>query len=261
MHFAELLPVDTVAGDRFVIKPPGSGFLYGGLSLAMSLRAAAATVDAARSPLSLHATFLAGGAWEGPHELEVQRFSDSGTFSGRRVETTTANRLAVVADAVFHRPGVDDDWQAVTPVDVAVPDDLEPFRDKMPAPVLEVRTILPASQNVMERVHPLWARPLEPVDDPVLRACALAFASDYRVFSSPFPAGSGQGDGLISRTYSHTLVFHRPLPLQGWWLIRCEPLSVSGGRFLSRGTMQDTDGTLLASFVQLGYIRSAKQHD
>jgi len=258
MHFGDLLAIEQLGADRFVVRPPGTGFLFGGLSLAVILRGAAATVEAGKTPMSLHATFLAGGVWEGPHALSIQRTNDSRAFAGRRVEMAAGDRVVVVADVVFHEPDAGEDWQATRAPDVPGPDGLEPYKDKMPVPVLEVRPVSPGSQNTMERLHPLWCRTVEPVEDPVLQACALAFASDYRVFSTPFPAGSGRGDGLLSRTYSHLLSFHRPLAAADWWLFDCDPLSIFGGRYLSQGVAHGADGRLLASFVQHGYIRPAR---
>ena len=257
-RFSELLPVEPLGDDRFVVRPPGSGFLFGGLSMAAILRCAAETVDPGMTPMSLNATFLSNGDWGGPHELDVQRVNDSRSFALRRINMVTSGRLAIVAEVVFQQPETGDDWQATGRPDYPAPEALEPFRpDRLPLQVIDVRPVSPAPEGA-ERIHPYWCRTLERLDDPTLLACALAFASDFWVYASPFPPGSGRSRGLVSRTFGHKLVFHRPLPGDAWWLFDCDPLTMSGGRFLSRGAAQGPDGALLASFVQEGFIRPAR---
>ena len=252
-RFSELLPIERLGEDRFAVTPPGSGFLFGGLSMAAILRGAAETVDDGKVPMSLHTTFLANGDWGGPHDIGVQRISDSRSLAVRRVNMVTGGKLAIVAEAVFHRPEPSDDWQAAPWLEAPAPETLTPFPEKLQMRVIDVRPAAPMADKA-ERIHPYWARTLERLDDPIQIACALAFISDFWVYASPFEAGSGRSDGLLSRTYSHTLVFHRPLP-DGWWWFDCEPLSLAGGRFLSRGSAQAPDGTLLASFIQQGVVR------
>jgi acyl-CoA thioesterase II len=257
-RFSDLLPVEPLGDDRFVVRPYGSGFLFGGLSLAMVLRTAAETVDSAMAPMSLRATFLSNGDWGGPHHIKVSRVSDSRSFAVRRVDMVTNGKLAIVAEAIFQHPEAGDDWQAAAaPASWPPPETLDPLGESVPVRVIDVRPLRPAPPDG-ERVHPYWARTLERLDNPTLLACAMAFISDYWVVATPFPASSSRGAGLMSRTLTHSLVFHRPLPAEGWWLFDCDPLSVSGGRFLSRGAAQGPDGALLASFVQEGVIRPAR---
>jgi acyl-CoA thioesterase-2 len=260
MHedFSRLTPLETCGDDRFVVRPPGSGFLFGGLSMAATLRAAAATVTPDRRPLSLRATFLAGGDWGGPHELRVERISDTGSFAVRRIEFFTQDRLAVVSEVVFHQPDQGEDWQAPDHLAAPAAETLEPFDSQLPANVIDIRPVNPASGK-LERLHPYWCRPREQLVDPTLTACALAYISDYWVIGSPFAPGSGAGEGLVSRTYSHSIVFHRTPEVADWWLFDCQPVSVSGGRYFSRGGVQSTRGLKLASFEQLGFIRPIRR--
>jgi acyl-CoA thioesterase II len=255
--FSDLVPIERIGIDRFLVTPPGSGFLFGGLSMAAVLRAAAETIEPDKVPMSLHATFFAAGDWGGPHDLTVQRVNDTRTFAMRRIEMVTGGRLTAVAEAVFHHPEGGDDWQAARLPDLPQPETLERFDDRLPAQAIDLRPVSPAS-GFSERIHPYWCRPIEALDDPILLACALAYASDYMVIATPFPAGSGAAEGLVSRTWSHTLTFHRPLFGDPWWLFDCGAISVSRGRFSSSGTVQSDAGELLASFVQQGYIRPVR---
>ena len=255
--FATLLAVERIAEDRFVIRPPGNGFLFGGLSMAMILRAAGQTVDGEKAPMSLHATFLASGDWGGPHEFAVQRVSDTRTFQVRRVEMITEGRVAVVGNVVFHGVESGDDWHAeVGPPDAPPPEALTAIPNKLPGVLIDLRPVdgPPAG---LDKMHPYWCRPTAALSDPRLAECALAYISDYGVSRSVFPRGSGHSASLLSRTYTHELVFHRPLT-EGWQFFDCAAQSVSGGRFYSQGTVRDPDGVLLASFDQQGYVRAAR---
>jgi acyl-CoA thioesterase-2 len=255
--FATLLTVERIADDRFVIRPPGNGFLFGGLSMAMILRAAGQTVDGEKRPMSLHATFLASGDWGGPHEFAVQRVSDTRTFQVRRVEMITEGRVAVVGNVVFHGAETGDDWQADhAPLRTPSPEALEGMDSKLPGGLIDLRPV-DGPPTGLDKLHPYWSRPAQPPGDPRLLECALAYNSDYGVSRSVFPRGTGRSADLLSRTYTHELVFHRPIA-DGWWFFDCAAQSVSGGRFYSQGTVRDRNGVLIASFDQQGYIRPAR---
>jgi acyl-CoA thioesterase-2 len=255
--FAALLAIEPLSEDRFVIRPPGNGFLFGGLSMAMILRAAGRTAAEDKRPMSLHATFLASGDWGGPHEFVVQRVSDTRSFQVRRVEMITEGRLAVVGNVVFHGAESGDDWQANgTAPDAPAPEALEPIDSKLPGGLIDLRPV-DGPPTGLDKLHPYWSRPAQPPGDPRLLECALAYNSDYGVSRSVFPRGTGRSADLLSRTYTHELVFHRPIT-DGWWFFDCAAQSVFGGRFYSQGTVRDRAGVLLASFDQQGYVRAAR---
>ena len=198
-RFSELLPLRPLGDDRFVVTPPGTGFLFGGLSMAAILKCAAATVDPAMTPMSLHATFLSNGDWGGPHDLEVVRVNDSRNFAVRSIHMVTSGRLAIVAEAVFQQREAGVDWQAVQRPDYPAPETLRAFQpERLPFRVIDIRPVFPQPEGT-ERVHPYWCRTLERLDDPGLLACALAFISDYWVYATPFPSGSGARAGVVER--------------------------------------------------------------
>ncbi len=254
LPIADLLQLEPKGDDRFVVRSKGAGFLYGGLSMAVALRGAAATIGDAKVPMSLHASFLAGGEWAGPHELAVQRVNDSRSFATRRVELVNSGRLAVVVDVVFHRPDPGEDWSRTARPRLAPPEELAGSQLPAPVDVAEVRPA-PGPPHLLEPEHPYWCRVHDLPGDPVLGACGLAFVSDYWVIATPFSKGQRAGEHLVSLTLQHTLWFHRLPADGGWWYVDCAPLALAGGRYLSRGTLQARDGTLLASFVQGGFVR------
>jgi acyl-CoA thioesterase-2 len=212
--------------------------------------------------MSLKCNFLTFGEW-GPTDVAVERVNTSRSFAGRRAKLTQGpDTLVAVADLTFHRPESGADSQHVPPPAIASPGDLEAvpvvFGTDQSVDPFEVR---PGSLRPVlgERFHPFWARTREPLpENPVAHAAALAFMSDYVVIHSPFDPGSGQGEGLRSFTLEHSLWFHRAFDASRWMLFDCSPLTQSSGRYVSRGTVHDEHGVLLASFVQEGFIRPVR---
>lgn len=260
-HFDQLLAVHPLGDDRFEVEPVGRGFLYGGLTMAMALAPAATTIDDGLVPMVLRCNFLTFGEW-GPTQVTLERINSSRSFANVRSRLHQAERLIAVADLTFHRPETGRDVQHAPPVEVAPPSALEPvqlmFGSSDPVDPFEVRPVRADAVSGTGRFHPFWARTREAMPaDPALHAAALAFMSDYLVIHSPFEPGSGDGDGLRSFTLEHTLWYHRPVDAHSWMLFDCLPLTESEGRYVSRGTVHDEQGTLLASLVQEGFIRPA----
>src|SRR5690606_25575397 len=75
--FDELLVTQELGDDRFVVRPAGRGFLFGGLTRAMTLAAVGRTVEAGLVPLSLRTSFVTAGEWGAPTAVAVERVSDS----------------------------------------------------------------------------------------------------------------------------------------------------------------------------------------
>ena len=251
-------------GDGFRAEPIGSGFLYGGLTMGMALTAAAETVAGELVPMSLRCHFLRFGEW-GPTDVSVEQIKTSRSFAHRRVNLHQgSDNLIAAADLVFHRPEAGPDQhdapalvvpgpEALEPVDVAygVREQIDPF---------EHRPVHQHPEGSKDRVHPFWARARVPLpDQPALHCAALTFLSDYLVIRSPFEPGAGQSEGVQSFTLEHSLWFHRSFDAADWMLFDCVPLTQSNGRYVSTGTVHDQEGALLASFVQAGFIRAARE--
>jgi acyl-CoA thioesterase-2 len=254
------VPVDD-SRHRFQIVPAaGDGFLYAGLTMAASLTAAAATVGDGLVPMSLRAAFLSFGQWA-TLDAEVAHVQDSRAFARRTVALSQGGgRPIVTADIAFHRPESGTDSQSAGAPTVTGPDGLATISTPLGGTeVLDLRPVGPgASEN--ERLHPYWVCVREnlPADDAALNAAGLAFASDYGVIYTPFAAGSGDANGVESYTLEHSLWFHRPFSAHDWLLFDAAPLTVSFGRYVTRGSVYDRAGALVASFVQEGFIRARR---
>jgi acyl-CoA thioesterase-2 len=261
--FGDLMELRALGDDQFRAEPAGHGFLYGGLTMGMALMATAATVVDGLVPMALRCSFLSFGEW-GPTDVAVERVNTSRSFATRRAQLRQRDTLVAVADLTFHRLEEGRDVQHAPLPPVASPDELDDVQslfgsaDAGAVDPFEVRPQRSDALSTGDRFHPFWARARQALgESPSMHAAALAFMSDYRVIHSPFEPGSGAGTGLRSFTLEHTVWFHRPFAANQWMLFDCSPLTESSGRYVSRGTVHDERGALLASLVQEGFIRPA----
>jgi acyl-CoA thioesterase II len=258
-RFTDLMTAHRVGDDDFRAEPAGRGFLFGGLTMGMAVTAAAATVDDEMTPMSLRCHFLSFGEW-GPTDVSVARLSTRRSFAHRRVDLQQGSRnLVAAADLVFHRLESGPDRHHVPPARVTGPEDLQTvdvvFGSKERVDPFELRPVHSRPDGYTDRFHPFWARTREPLERAALHYAALTFMSDYLVIRSPFEPEAGQSEGLRSFTLEHSLWFHRSFDASDWMLFDCVPVSESNGRYVSEGTVHDERGSLLASFVQVGFIR------
>jgi acyl-CoA thioesterase len=259
--FAALLDMEQTAPDRFEAVPAGEGHLFGGYTLALALRAAATTVADHLRPQSLHAYFLDPGLAGRPLTIDVQRWRDGRSFAVRQVAVGQNGGTPLLVTASFHVGEEGPDWHETLAVPPPGPDELRTDVSMLGAidpvefrPVGGLRDEKPA--DLLPRMHPYWARPRRPLpNDPILHACALAFVSDYMVVSSAQVLDAPASADSLVVTLDHALWFHRPGTYDDWLLYSAEPASVASGRGLSRGSVHDRDGRLLASFSQEALIR------
>lgn len=263
--FAALLALTQTKTDRFEAVPAGEGHLFGGYTLALALRAAAATVPGHLQPQSLHAYFLDPGVAGEPLTLDVARLRDGRSFAVREVavDQNGANPLRVTAS--FHVGEEGPDWHET--LDELPPDPehlaadlsmLGPIDPVEFRPVSGPRDETPADE--LPRVHPYWARPRTPLpDEPTLHAAALAFVSDYMVVSSAQVLDAPASSDSTVVTLDHSIWFHRPATYEDWLFFSAEPASVAAGRGLALGTVHTPQGQLVASFAQEALIRPPRR--
>jgi acyl-CoA thioesterase-2 len=249
----DLLKVGPVADGRYESVPDGEGFLFGGLTFAVGLRAAAETVRPGMTPKAIRANFVRPGQWGGRTELEVEPVIDGRTIAARQVTATQAGKILSVMTASFHVAGSGIDWQAPMPFDVPPPEDLAPSPVTLPVlGLIEVRPVVPHPDVPMVApIHPYWARPGRPVSDsPIVHNCVIAFLSDYLVTLSALKADPNLSQPSGTRTLDHGLWFHRAVDANDWLLFTADPVSMTDGRCVLRGTVRTRDGVLAASFTQ-----------
>jgi acyl-CoA thioesterase II len=258
-----MLPITPRGEDRFRAGPSGrSGFLFGGLTMAIAAAVAGRTVEPDLVPKSMRTAFLSTGEWAAM-DVAVERVNTSRSFSGRRLSLEQDGRCIAVADVTFHRPEEGSDRTYATVPTVPDAAELGPGRSWSGGlDVMEVRPVVPVEGAMTGRLHPYWARIREDLGgDHLINGAALAFMSDFAVIFSPFDPSTREAVGWRSLTLEHCLWFHRPFSASRWLLFDAGPLTRSGGRYVTRGDIHDERGALVASFVQEGVIRRVAPAD
>ncbi len=269
----ELIETDLYRGTS---QKNGWPRVFGGQVVAQALVAASRTVDAERTPHSLHAYFLLGGDPQAPIFYEVERIRDGGSFATRRVKAVQHGRAIFAMSVSFHdeEPGFD---HAAAMPNVPVPEDL-PDAKRL---VAENETIVPRTMLAyFTQSWPIELRPVETEryldrdarpagfhvwlkaaallpDDPAVHRAVLAYASDMTLLDATLIAhGTTVFDARIqSASLDHALWFHRPFRADDWLLYAQDSPSASGARGFARGSLYDRQGRLVASVAQEGLVR------
>lgn len=252
-----LLQLDRVKPDAFLGTSPKLGWprLYGGQVVAQGLRAAAATVDPAHRPHSLHAYFIRAGREDQPVLYEVERLRDGRSFTTRHVVAAQASGPILNLIASFQAeeegevtPGAPFP-EGVPPPEHVAPEETDLFFEQRPV----------SSARDPEPVVQVWMRAREPLgDDPVVHACALAYLSDEHPLGVAIGTHSlaGQWEQLMAASLDHALWFHRPLRADDWLLVTLRGAGVANARGLALGRVFAADRRHVASVAQEGLVRA-----
>jgi acyl-CoA thioesterase-2 len=94
-------------------------------------------------------------------------------------------------------------------------------------------------------------------DEPLLHACALAYASDLTLLDSvlAFHGAVWGPGGFVGASLDHAMWFHRPFRADEWFVYDQTSPSASGARGLATGRMFTSDGRHIATAVQEGLLR------
>lgn len=94
-------------------------------------------------------------------------------------------------------------------------------------------------------------------DDGDLHRAILAYVSDYGLLSTSLRphAATVSLERLQMASIDHAMWFHRPFRMDEWLLFEYEAVSTSNARGLSRGSIFNRQGALIASTAQEGLIR------
>ncbi len=248
--------------------------VFGGQVAGQALVAASRTVEEPdRHVHSLHAYFLRPGDPAVPILYTVDRIRDGRSFTTRRVVAIQHGRPIFNLQASFHRPEDGLDHALAMPADVADPDTLPTYRERLephrarvadwidrPRPI-DTRYVPPDHAFEPDLKTPgqlVWMRADGALpDDPVLHACIVTYASDMTLLDTSLrPAGvSSLTHDLMMASLDHVMWFHRPFRADEWLLYQQESVSASSNRGLARGEIFTADGHLAVSVMQEGLIR------
>ena len=273
----EVLDLEQIDPATFTGVSPqvGPQRIFGGQVAGQALVAAGRTVDPERFVHSLHGYFVRPGDPSVPIRYEVETVRDGRSFSVRRSVAYQHGKPIFFLSASFQIVEEGLDHHAPAPVDVPGPDDVPTMADRLARYPERLGALAAAPQSVDVRYvgEPGWVPPGDrPAtefqrvwmriagklpDDPLIHACALAYASDLTLLDSVLNVHGevwGPG-GIIGASLDHALWFHRPFRADEWFLYDCTSPSASGSRGLATGRMFTRDGRHIASAVQEGLLR------
>jgi acyl-CoA thioesterase-2 len=259
---ADLLALAEIEPGRYRSSLRHGGFtslfgeattLYGGQQLALSLAAAARTVDEEWSPMSLTCAFLRGGRPDEVIDYVVRTVRDGRTVAQRTVDAYQDERhlsTALIAFCADVAGVAGPDTQDVVLPDCAAPAGLPPMSA---AHLIGVEARVPEQPRPGPWPTRYWARGTGRLPDvPAVDACTLAYVSD--TCTPLFPSDGGHH----GPTMSHSIWFHRRLDAGEWFLIDLVPRSTAGGIGHYLGSAFDPAGRLVATLAQEAVYRWAR---
>jgi acyl-CoA thioesterase II len=279
----DVLDLRPLGGTRFEGSSPpvGPQRVFGGQVAGQALVAAGRTVEPGRSVHSLHGYFVRSGDPSEPIEYRVEPVRDGRSFSVRRSVAYQSDRPIFFMAASFQRPEEGLDHHDPGPSTGTGPDEVPPPEDlptmaerlarwpgragiwgQVPRPidlryVGEPGWVPPGDRPAQDRQR-VWMRIDGRLpDDPLLHACALAFASDLTLLDSVLSVHGevwGPG-GFVGASLDHALWFHRSARADEWFLYDSWSPSASGARGLAMGRMFTRDGRHIVTAVQEGLLR------
>jgi acyl-CoA thioesterase-2 len=245
--------------------------VFGGQVAAQSLMAAGRTVEQGR-PHSLHAYFLRPGDPTTPILYEVDRIRDGKSFFTRRVVAIQNGRAIYNMQASFHNEQVGFEHQFPMP-EVPDPETIRPMAERLmeefgstdewfkrqhPIDQRYIGELPWSSRNNKEPRQQLWIRAYgELVDDPLLHACVITYASDMSLFDAILAPHSRRWDDdvVMVASLDHCMWFHRDVVADDWLLYDIDSPIAHGGRGFARGFIFNQAGELCVSMVQEGLTR------
>ena len=258
--FATLMKLEPHGSDVFVGLSPDYwwGRVYGGQVIAQGLRAAMATVDPDHLVHSVHAYFIRGGNSDEPIRFEVDRIRNGRSFITRRVVARQSEGAILNLSCSFQ----------------VVEDQIDVQESSLPTDVGKPGSGTNEDWGLLARrvVHrgdrraSSWMKVAGPLgDDPILHACAVAYASDdlaTTAVGTSHPriaevalGNSTFGDIFIGASLDHSIWFHRSAPADEWQLHEFRSHGLTGGRGLTIGEIFASDGTHVATVAQDVLIR------
>lgn len=276
----ELLTLEQLDVNLFrssVHQENHRGNLFGGQVLGQALHAASRTLnDNTRLPHSCHAYFIRPGSSATPVIYDVEVLRTGNSFSTVRVLARQAGNTIFSMGVSFHKQ--ESGYEHQTDINLATvpkPDTLPSVKDYLAStghgipnweedPYFELRTVTPevytsATREDVEGMFWLKARQKLPSNQQLQRA-ALAFASDLGLIATcslPHPV-SLFDDGIMAASLDHAIWFHRDISCDDWLLYKTDSPWAGAARGLSRGSLYNMAGELVASTVQEGLFRPIK---
>lgn len=276
-----LLTLEQLDANRFQGQNQdiGAAAVFGGQVLGQALIAAESTVEG-RAAHSFHCYFLRPGDKTIPIIYDVERVRDGGSFSTRRVVAEQQGEVIFILSASFQKAEPGFDHQADMP-GVPQPEELP---DESELRQAMVKTLEPERQAFFTSERPVEMRPIYPddlwdkserpaqqgfwirvntelPDSSSLHRALLAYTSDFYLMGTALrPHGERfSSAGMLAASLDHAMWFHRDFRINEWMLYMMDSPTASGGRGLNLGSFYKRDGTLVATCMQEGLMRMARE--
>jgi acyl-CoA thioesterase-2 len=269
-NFVRQLELEPAGDDRFIGRAdrehPEWNRVFGGLVLGQAAIAAGRTAPDP-SMHSLHAYFLRGGTPDVPIEYQVERVRDGKTFTSRRVLASQNGVPICDSTMSFAHPEDGISHQEPMP-DVPAPETLRDSRVEYPMEDGSLWPLGPVEWRVFVPYDSI-AKPGEPAtvrewfrfraplpDDPVLHAAALVFCSDMGSLNGIERRYGWEGmSHHASASLDHAFWLHRPMRLDGWFLMVTDSPVAHAARALTLRQFYAADGTHVATMAQEAVVR------
>ncbi|HZT64581.1 MAG TPA: acyl-CoA thioesterase domain-containing protein [Acidimicrobiales bacterium] len=243
-------------GDGWVARTPDwfGPVVFGGVGLAMTIRAACRSAPEGSRLHSIHAHFLRPVRGAAEIAFQTETVKAGRTFALHRVTAAQDDKPSIVMTCSFtsDTDGYVYDVSGI-PEGVPPPADLpEPDEVGEPVGAWDVRWLGPSPlrpDGTREATHRHWFRiPRRLEDDPHLHTALLGYATDWTGIGGRPLHLEGDTTGMIS--LDHAAWLHRPARADDWLLQDVQCLVNAGGRGTLRGVIRDRHGRIVASMAQ-----------
>lgn len=249
--------------------------LFGGQVLGQAVTAASLTVSSEKILHSIHGYFIRKGRASRPVLYQIDSLHDGRSFSTRQITASQDGKPIFTASASFHIAEQGLSYQATMP-EVPGPEGLPLEIDLLKgneflaqqvrlrfsaAQAIEVRTvdlIDPSKPVAQQPVKRFWFKAAGALpEDRALHRSILAYASDIGLLiTSLLPHGvSDLQDDTQVASLDHALWIHQDIRADEWLLYVMDSPWSGSGRGLSRGSIYNAHGEMVASVAQEGLIR------
>ena len=248
-------------GDAWVGHTPGwyGPVVFGGIALAIIIRAACRDAPEGSRLHSVHAHFLRPVRGDQDVEIRSEVVKPGRTFNLHHVSASQDEKVAVTMMCSFtaDTDGYVYDLSGI-PDGVARPDELpEPPAPEWGIGPWDERWVGPTDprpDGTREATHRHWFRiPRDLGGDVHLHAALLGYATDWTGIGGRPLHLDGDTTGMIS--LDHAAWFHRPARADEWLLQDVQSLVNAGGRGTLRGVIRRAGGEIVASMAQEMLLR------
>lgn len=267
------MPIVTVKQilECLELEPTPSGFtaenlpigyhrVFGGQVLAQGIVAAARTV-ADKVPKSVTATFCREGRPEEPIGYDVQVTHDGRGFATRSVTARQSDRVVAVLTVSMVRPETEHGFAHQTrtaplgpPASENVDLVMVPFESRLGNGV----DLGSSAAEPPELV--IWMRGCDLPEDEITQQAVLAYVTIPTLIGTALRVLDGVS---VNEAYAttqtaittHSLWFHRPIELDGWFVLDQTAPVATGGQAFGLGDVFDRSGSHMASYAQESMIR------